>query len=40
VYRPPGTDLELFESKLPNFLEALQSANKADIYLAGDWNID
>ena len=39
VYRPPSTDVSVFNEKLHNVLEILESEKK-DIYILGDFNIN
>ena len=39
IYRPPGTDIKLFQEKLKNILTTIQRENKL-CYLLGNYNID
>ena len=39
IYRPPGTDMDMFNNELPNLLESIKSENKV-CYLLGDYNIN
>ena len=41
LYRPPDTDLSMFDTKLSKFLHHLtNNVNKKKIILSADWNID
>ena len=39
IYRPPGTDMDMFNNELSNHLESIKSENKL-CYLLGDYNIN
>ena len=39
LYRPPNTDIEIFNAHLNNILEILKSENKS-VYIMGDYNIN
>ena len=39
IYRPPGTDMDMFNNELSNLLESIKSENKL-CYLLGDYNIN
>ena len=39
IYRPPGTDMDMFNNELSNVLESIKSENKL-CYLLGDYNIN
>ena len=40
IYRPPNTDVTLFNSDLSNILNVLGSRYKGSIFLLGDFNLD
>ena len=39
IYRPPGTDIKIFNECLESILTTIKSENKLS-YLMGDWNIN
>ena len=40
LYRPPDTDISLFDSKFSKFLQEISGKNNKKILIAADWNID